>query len=123
MRKNIPPIREPVFDAVVEVPQKNGLPPLRLPLKFLKTNRPWAEFFANLSTQANTGAEAEIAEDLFAGISPLPSGRNLSEQDLFGGLSSSGASRAVTGEDPFAAPLPASPRLDSLARYFLLMGA
>ena len=107
MRTNVPPIREQVFEAFVELPQKNGLPAIRLPIVFTKTTRPWTEFFTNLSRQANSGAEAEIAEDLFAGISPVQVGRNPTEQDLFGSMP----------------PAPASSRLESLARHFLLMGA
>lgn len=105
MRKNIPPLREQVFEAYVEFPQRNGLP-LRLPIVFTKTTRPWATFFANLSTQAHTGAEAEIAEDLFAGISPVPPQHQPSEQELFGNL-----------------PSTTTRELSSLARHFLFMGA
>lgn len=109
MRKNIPPIREAVFEAFIEMPQRNpNLPRVRLPIVFTKTNRVWAEFFANLASQSATGAEAEIAEDLFAGISPLPQAAGPSEQDLFGALASAPAG---------------SSEISSLARHFLFMGA
>lgn len=125
MRKNVPPIREPVFDAYIELPQRNSnLPPVRIPIKFEKTTRPWAQFFANLAGQANTGAEAEIAEDLFSGVSPVPSVREATEQDLFGNLSAV-ATREATEQDLFGglpSPLPGS-ELSSLARHFLFMGA
>lgn len=107
MRTNIPPIREQVFEAYIELPQKNG-PAVRVPIIFTKTTRPWAEFFMNLSRQANTGAEAEISEDLFAAISPTSARLAASEQDLFGGASSA------------AQPLR---DLSGFARYFLFMGA
>lgn len=104
MRRNVAPIREPVFDAHVEIKQRDGRV-LKLPIVFDRTTRPWTQFFANLTGQAASGSEAEIAEDLFAGISPVPPSAGTSEQDLFGNLPS------------------ASRELSSLARHFLFMGA
>lgn len=122
MRTNIPPIREQVFEAYVEIPQKTGQP-LRFPIVFTKTTRPWAQYFINLSRQANSGSEAEIAEDLFAGISPSPAVRAGSIEDLFGVLPSTPPRSAGAGEDPFGAPAEKPRDLSPLARHFLLMGA
>lgn len=89
MRTNIPPIREPFFEAYVEFPNQNpNLPPIRLPIKFNGTTRPWSEWVNNLARQSNEGAEAELAEDLFSGISPEPPRLEQSEADLFGAPSS-----------------------------------
>lgn len=138
MRTNIPPIREPFFEAYVEIPNQNpNLPPIRLPIKFNGTTRPWSEWANNLSRQSNAGAEAELAEDLFSGISPEPSRLDQSEADLFGSVASVVAQQSSEA-DLFGSPQPGtspgpseadlfgaipSPRQAmSLVRHFLFMG-
>lgn len=138
MRTNTPPIREPFFEAYVELPNQNpNLPPIRLPIKFNGTTRPWSEWANNLARQSNAGAEAEIAEDLFAGISPEPSGSQPSEQDLFGNTPSAVAQQSSEA-DLFGSPqpgtspgpseidlfgaIPAPRQAMSLSRHFLFMG-
>lgn len=106
MRRNIAPVREPVFDAHIEITGKDGRK-VKLPLIFDKTTRPWAEFFANLASQSAAGHEAEISEDLFAAISPTTARPSPSDQDLFGGSSSATQLRELSG----------------FARHFLFMGA
>lgn len=107
MRRNIAPVREPVFEAHIELTQKDGRK-LKLPIIFDKTTRPWAEFFRNLASQSATGAEAEIAEDLFSGISPAPLRILPGEVELFGGATPAAASSAN--------------QLSGWARHFMLMG-
>lgn len=121
MRTNIPPIREPFFEAYVELPNQNpNLPAIRLPIKFKGTTRPWAEWASNLARQSNAGHEAEIAEDLFSGISPEPGRADATEADLFGAAS---APVSQPSEQDLFGALPQPLQLSSLARHFLLMGA
>lgn len=95
---NIPPIREPFFDAYVEIRQG-----VRLEVKFKQTSRPWAQWATNLSKQTADVVVSQATDDLFGSLPATP--RAQIEFGVFD--SPSGA--------PAAAP--------SLLRHFLLMGA
>ena len=118
MRTNVPPIREPFFEAFVELP--NGI---KLPIKFKGTTRPWAEWANNLARQSNEGAEAELAEDLFSGISPEPVRPDPSEADLFGNQTTQIVQSQASSEVDLFGNVPQARQSASLLRHFLLMGA
>lgn len=107
-RKNIPPIREPVFDAFIELPPKvRGQPPIRLPMRFRQTTREWAEYFNNLSNQSATAADDLGIEALFGDTGRHPESRAQPELNVFDSLPGGGT---------------ATPARASFLRHFLLMG-